>query len=263
MRVVKKLITSMEINPTLLEIGLNKKEALILETLLGEVELPVAEIAQKTTLKRPTAYAILEELFKKGLVDKYDKNLKTYFRAQHPLKIREFLTNEAAKLKTSEAKLEAILPALISQFNLVQHRPGLHFYEGIEGIKKVYEDTLKQPTTIYALVATEQPHPEIGRWVREVYVKRRLRQKIKAYVIASSALEAAEYQKLDTKELRETIIVPKDQFPFEIEIDIYADSKVAFISYQTKELIGVIMESPAIYKTMKAFFDLAWLGQKQ
>lgn len=246
---------------TLLQVGLDAKEAKILETLLHHVELPVTEIAKQSGLKRPTTYTILTSLRQKGLVEQYEKRKIIFFRAAHPLKLKEFLAAETAKIKTRESQLTAVLPEIISQFNLTQHRPGLYFYEGVEGIKKVYADTLKQPGGIFAIVATEQPHPEIGRWVREVYVRQRVRRNIKAHVIASSAIEATAYQQLDAKELRETIIVPKEKFPFSIEIDMYSNSKTAFISYSSTELIGVILDSPAIYTTMKAFFDLAWSGQ--
>ena len=56
--------------------------------------------------------------------------------------------------------------------------------------------------------------------------------------------------------LREAKFVPKEKFPFSSDIAIY-DNKVAISSLKGK-LIGVIIESDSITKTLKSLFYLAW-----
>ncbi len=59
--------------------------------------------------------------------------------------------------------------------------------------------------------------------------------------------------------LIEILLVNKEQFPFENEILIFGDS-VGIVSLNPDERLGLIVESPTLAKTMKAIFDLAWLG---
>ena len=44
-----------------------------------------------------------------------------------------------------------------------------------------------------------------------------------------------------------------------MEINIYGN-KVAFISYRQEELLGVLIESAEIAKTMRSVFGLVWDG---
>ncbi|MBM3231609.1 hypothetical protein FJZ28_04790 [Candidatus Peregrinibacteria bacterium] len=51
----------------------------------------------------------------------------------------------------------------------------------------------------------------------------------------------------------------RDQFLFENEVLIFNNS-VGIVSLNADELLGLIVESPTFARTMKAVFDLAWLG---
>ena len=143
-------------------------------------------------------------------------------------------------------------------FNLISGKPNVRFFEGIDGLKKVYEDTLTKNNKIYALLSPTAAIPKLKKWLNSIYVKKRLKLNISAKIILSNSTEAKAYTKLDKKSLRETIVVPHKQCPIDIEINIYGKNSVSFISYRKEELIGVILESPAIYSTMKTFFNLAW-----
>ena len=51
-------------------------------------------------------------------------------------------------------------------------------------------------------------------------------------------------------------LIPKDQYNFTNEINIY-DDKVSIISF-TDEIIGMIIESKEIANTQRAIFSIAW-----
>jgi hypothetical protein len=59
--------------------------------------------------------------------------------------------------------------------------------------------------------------------------------------------------------LVEILFVNPGEFPFEYEITIYGD-KVAVLSLNPEERMGLIIESPVYAKTQRAIFQLAWLG---
>lgn len=55
------------------------------------------------------------------------------------------------------------------------------------------------------------------------------------------------------------LLVNKDEFFFENDISIY-ENKVAILSTNREELIGIIIESSTFAKSMRSIFNLAWLG---
>jgi hypothetical protein len=59
--------------------------------------------------------------------------------------------------------------------------------------------------------------------------------------------------------LIEILLVNKDQFPFENEILIFGNT-VGIVSLKKEELLGLLVESATFARTMRAVFDLAWLG---
>ena len=67
------------------------------------------------------------------------------------------------------------------------------------------------------------------------------------------------YPKHFDRNLIEIFFVNPHEFHFENDIIIY-ENKVAIVSLNPDELIGVIIESPVYARTEKSVFGLAWLG---
>ena len=92
------------------------------------------------------------------------------------------------------------------------------------------------------------------------YLARRIAGGITQRALAEDSPEAREHLCNDTKELRQTILLPKDKFPFSNEINIFGN-KLFIASY--RDLLAVIIESEEIVRTQRTIFELAWLGAKQ
>ena len=73
---------------------------------------------------------------------------------------------------------------------------------------------------------------------------------------------AKKYKKTEKGQLRELKYINPKKLPIKIHIDIFPENKVALYSYNKDELMGVVIESPAFYETMKTVFSLAWAGVK-
>lgn len=238
--------------------GLTTKEALLYDILLENGSLPVAEIMKRSKLKRGIIYKALYALEEKGLVSKFKKDKKLHFKPQHPYKLLEYLEGRVGEARNQQANLETVLPQLVSSFTLIEGTPGVRTFEGIEGIKEVYRDTLKEGKEIWAILQTTEVEPELYRWLTRTYVKQRAKQGIKAKVIASEDVKTPEYTRKDKVELRETRVVPKRKFPVGIEVDIYGN-KVGFMAFRKgAQHLGIIIENILIAETMRALFQLAW-----
>ena len=243
---------------------LSKEQAIVYAALVKNGPLPAGKLYQKTPLKRSLVYKVLDQLTGLGLVKADTKTAKiAIFSAEHPAKLKELFEKKQLEASQAQSILESIMPALVSDFNLVSGKPLIRVFEGVAGLKKVYEDTLLVPNnTIFALLSPAAIEPELKNWLDDFYVKKRASLKITAQVIVADSKETGSYSNLDKKYLRETVLIPQEQYPIGIEIDIYGTNKTAFISFRKEELIAVILESAAVYTSMKTFFNLAWTQAK-
>lgn len=241
-------------------IGLTDNEANLYELLLRLGEVPANQIIKESKLKRATAYKVLYALEEKKLISKKDVGKIIHFRPEPPTVLMNLAETQYKSLERARESLQAVVPELMSSYTLSVERPVVSTYEGVEGLKKIYEDTIKESKPICAVLQTAEVEPKIYEWLTKIYAKRRVKAGITARVIVASGKWSGEYQKKDEKELRESVLVPGEKFPFRHEIDIYGN-KVAFINYKKGEkLIGVVIDNPQIATTMKAWFDLAWEG---
>src|SRR3989304_10490683 len=123
--------------------GLTENQAFIYEILVKNGPMSAGAVCKKTPLKRGLVYKILDELTEIGLVEKREKPREVaIFSPAHPLKIKALAKEREEKAKAAQAALEGVLPKIISDFNLSISKPGVQFFEGLDGIKQVLEDTL-------------------------------------------------------------------------------------------------------------------------
>ena len=242
--------------------GLTKNEIELYELLVKIGESPVSVITREISLKRPTIYKSLSTLEKKGLITKRDISKKIHFRPESPEKLLALADEQYKNLDRMRTNLQAILPMLGSEFILSTEKPVVKIYEGREGIKDIYKDTLIEGKTIYAVESLENFDPEVWKWANEYYMKERPKRNIHTKVIISSGRRAKLHRTRDLIHFRITKEVPERNFPFQLEVDIYGD-KVAFINYRTDHLLGIVVKHPLIAQTMKAWFDLAWEGAEK
>ncbi len=247
----------MEQESLLQEIGLSAKEAKIYQILLKLGISPAKDIVLEAEMPRATVYEILDQLVNKGLVEKFEQNKKTHFRVKHPFALKNYLESEASKIKRAENKLESVLPDFISLYNLSQNRPGVQFFEGVEGIKKIHNQILAEKKEILAYVYINKEVDKILDDYWKWYFKTRIKNKIPVRAITPNNEDGREYKERDEKELRETRLIPEDKFPFTIEKNI-CGNKVAYLSLQPDEMIGVLIESKEIASTERSIFELAW-----
>ena len=240
--------------------GLSSKEARVYETLLSEGSTNVPTLVRRLDEKRGVIHFLLQSLSEKGLVRKQKNKREVTFSPEHPSKLQELINQREKSLNTDKESLLTALPFLVSEYNLSADKPGVYYFEGIDGLKRVYEDTLKEKKPIDAVLQTENVEPNLLKWLTGPYVRRRIKLKIPVRAIVASDKKDPLYTKKDKEELRQSKIVEKSKFPFALELSIYGD-KLAFMGHNKEAgLTAVIIENPKIAQTMGAWFDLTWTG---
>lgn len=233
-------------------LGLNAKEARLYLASIELGEANIGQLAKKSKIKRTTVYDIIESLKGKGLLSVVVKNKKTLYYAADPRELEE-------KLDEKKTVLKKMLPELLSIANLIDKKPKIQFFEGIEGIKEVYRDGLKYPDQeMLAWVSEEAIYAFDEKFLNEYYLPKRLEKKIWVRAIAPQHPDMEKYKGLDQKSLRQTKLVSPEQFPLTVEIDLYSNNKIAIMSFGEK--FGLIIESKKIYTTLKSIFEMNWIG---
>jgi len=237
-------------------LGLTEVEGKVYMALLELGGAFVSSVARKADLPRVNCYHILENLSGKGLVNYITKNKVRYYSAEPPQKLVNIMEN-----RTSYAK--KILPELLSITNALALKPTIKYYEGMEGLKNILQDTLTAKKELLGYSNLKGAADLFGDYLKE-YALEKMKRDIKTRHICPSSGEALNYIKNYypqdfPKELIEILFINPKEFWFENEIVIY-DNKVAVISLNKEELIGMIFESPVYAKSQRAIFNLAWLG---
>src|SRR4030042_5957943 len=165
------------------QLGLSEKEAKVYLAVLELGEVNIQKIAQKSSIKRTTVYDVINSLKEKRLLSELTKGKKTLYSAEDPRKLEGHLDEKKEMLRK-------ILPELLSITNLLDKKPTIRFYEGDEGIKEVYKDTLNYPDQeLLAWVSQEAVVGFDVEWLDKYYDSKRLEKKIWVRVIAPDTQE--------------------------------------------------------------------------
>lgn len=240
------------------KLGLNKKESDLYIAFLGIGQGTVSEISKYARINRTNTYNILASLSQKGLVSFSGKEPRQEYRCESPEKILKFLKSKIERDQEDYRYAEIILPELKSMYKSGS-RPKIKFYEGIEGLKEVYEDTLTAKAPFVAIASYENMHNTLKDYFPKYY-KRRAAKGLKVRGIVPATPLSLERKKMNPFEARELAIVPKELFDISPDIEIY-DNKVMIASW--KEELGIIIESQEIADALKKLFELAWCEAKR
>ena len=157
--------------------GFDKEEAQLY--LIGQKVggAPASDYAKRAKLNRTTVYNMLEHLVQRGLFTVIRKKRSKVYAPVAP----EHISVESRK---NADALERIVPELQALAGPAHRRPKVRFYEGWEGVKRVYQDTLTAKSEILNFANSgliRQFWPEYD----DVYVAKRVERNIHLRGIAT------------------------------------------------------------------------------
>ncbi|MEK7680518.1 MAG: helix-turn-helix domain-containing protein [Patescibacteria group bacterium] len=238
--------------------GLSDKEARLYLTMLSKGPDLVSDIAKVAGINRSTTYVLLENLAMRGLVSSFEEGGVKKFSAAPPERLVDYVEEQAKKYSSLVGVANNLLPQLKNEFAGAGPKPKIQYYEGVEGLKSAYEDTLTSSETIRAYASIGDMHSVLGDYFPEYY-QRRAEKGIHIRAIFPDTPEAKERIKHNRQEARDARLVPKEEYGFTPEINMY-DNKVVFMSLQEK--FALIIESHELADALKKAFELAWKEAK-
>ncbi|MBI4092765.1 MAG: transcriptional regulator TrmB [Candidatus Kerfeldbacteria bacterium] len=239
----------MSIEKDLEQFGFDDKKAKVYLAALELGDAKAHDIALKTRLERPTTYEVLNKLVLDGLVSTYEKRGVRHYVAEDPEKIKK-------QLMSKQRTFDDLLPELRSVYNVLKAKPKIRYYEGVEGIKTVLDDTLNaRDKKLRGILSVVDLFKIPGKTFMDDYVARRIEQKVALRVIRSRQKEVPEYWPTSPQALRELRYTPA-QMVFSMTTYVY-NNKVGLIS-SLKENFGMIIESEEFHENMGHSFEALW-----
>lgn len=241
----------------LIQAGFTKNQAVVYEMLLKNGIIHASSVARKTGLSRPLAYKVLNELIQIGLVDKKEeKNKPAVFAPAHPYRLGDIIEKKREQAENAKTVMQGIAGSMVSDFNLISGRPNVRFFEGMEGMKQVLEDSL----TAKGEVCTYADIDSIQRYIPDVnkdYVAKRERLEIKKRGILLDTPFAREFMAGYHQAVTDYKLIKYDAPPFQTVMQIY-DGKVSYLTLGEKDMIGTIIADQRIYNMHKYIFEYLW-----
>lgn len=254
------MVITSHLTELLENLGLSKREAEVYLILLELNEALTSVIAKKAGQKRPTCYATLEKLRERGLASSVKKKNLIYFQATKPDHFLEKEQIRAKEVEKSLSTLSTALPELLALHQQFAATPQMSVFYGKEGLIQVMEDTLTTQTELLCWSNIKlNVYSELEDYY-PTYIRKKVDRKIWLRGIFLYEKEALEFKKKGEVELREVYLIPREEFFFENEINIY-DDKVAITSHRDK--IGVIIQNKYIADAHRVMFKLAFERAKE
>jgi HTH-type transcriptional regulator, sugar sensing transcriptional regulator len=205
-------------------------------------------LAKKSGVNRATIYHFIEDLKERHFIIETKRSKRSVYSATDPSFLIEL---ERARM----GQLETFLPELKAIYNKREKKPRVQFFEGVEGIKKVYSDTLSEKKSMYVFGDFEYSPKVMGESYIEGFVSERVKRNIEYNAILRDSATARQWAKRNMKDLREIRFVNEGNFA--TEIDIYGD-RVALMSFRKDRPMAVLIEDKDIAETLMTVWKNLW-----
>lgn len=233
-------------------LGLSEVESKIYLAALESGKSLPKHLAEKANIKRPTLYEFLPKMLQQGLLSETMIGKRRYFVAEDPQILLE-------KKQAEIDQLEKLIPELRLLLATSTNKPKINFYEGVEGLKKIYLDNLHERKPTIEFLSLENIHPEIDKYASYYYIPQRIKRGITIDILLSGSIKSTAMNlTTDPYALRRVKILDPKKFPIPLDCYIYGDN-ISFALYRKdSEPIGVIIRSKEIATTMRSLFNFIW-----
>jgi sugar-specific transcriptional regulator TrmB len=241
----------MSMDRTLVQLGLQETEAQFYLAALELGQASVRDIAAKAGITRTSAYDVFARLLDQGLVTQVGSGARNSWlvAAEPPEHLTELFD-------ARRRKLDALLPELRTLHNRSSAKPRVRFYQGLEGIKLVLNDTLAvRDKQLLGILSMRDLYETPGRAWMDDHVRRRIEAGVFLRVIRSRVKDIPRLWPQSASDLRDVRFAPPGMV-FAMTTYIYED-KVAQISSR-RENFAMTIESEEYAMTQRNLFEVFW-----
>lgn len=245
----------MEFQELIQRLGFSEKEAAVYLALLRRGTTSAYSVAVVSGLKRPTAYVILDELVRRGAAVLVPRTKKRLYRAIPP-------ENLVEKARERLEQVERALPEIKALEKVGTEKPQVLFFDGAEGAKEALQYGLDsfEGGIIKGFYAKTSPEVMKIFGGYEEYNEELRNRGIRMRGIAPKDPSLKEFRAKDVEYGREFVEAPAGEYSSDIAVEI-GPTFVRF--FDPLNLQGLVIENPAITKTMREIFEIVWKSLKK
>ncbi len=221
----------------------------------------VQVIANKLKRNRVTVHSAVDQLIEKGLLYQTRKGKKRLIGAEPPETLSNLLQKKENELQLMSANIDYVTKLLTSIQPQDRSVPTVKFYEGIDGFKKMLEETLKTKREVLVFSYVELLAKLLKPDYLENYFKRRAKKSIHTRLIFPNCSFAKRVMRKSNEYKIQVRLLPPE---FVWQSGIFAwDNKLAILSYTEQKLTCTIIENNDISEFYRnVIFELAWRQAK-
>ena len=236
-------------------LNLSDKEARVYLSLLELGPSTPYKIAKRAHLKRPTAYVIAEELVEKGLIIQVTGEKNKLYMARSPEAYFEDVENKFRIAKRA-------LPELMALQRKTSEKPNILYFEGMEGIKQVYDYRLKEfhgKEIVGFFARTKDVDPELSEKVFFPWNEYKKKNNINVRGFTPDDVGLQSYSDFLSSDGAGGKILarflPENMYGADCSLEIF-EWGVRIVIMSSKQ--ALIIESEKFARTMKDVFELLW-----
>jgi sugar-specific transcriptional regulator TrmB len=252
------IIFCMNIHDELMRIfGLTENEARVYLYALEREACAPRAITLEQGIPRPTVYHVLQSLIEKGLMTKTRTATGVAFRGVKPAQLPSLLQGEKVRIETREQLLKELLPSLQERHQLVPMTEETVRYEGLAGIKLLFEEALYCKERRWDIVAPSQNvlRQVEKRYAEYVYEAQRERG-IRLRTLWENKAHATPHSPEEIRR-RNIRLMPKVMTGrFSCLVILFDDACAIFSPLEQSS--ATLLRSKEIHSTFRAIFDGLW-----
>ena len=249
-----------ELAAKLQSVGFTNKQAKVYVAALFLGPSAVQKIAEQAEINRATAYVILDELAKMGLVSESTQGKKTVFVAEPPTSIDRYLDDQSKALVSKKDELKNLLPGLneMSRSTDGTEVPVVRFYKGKKGIMQTSSESRRKAKAgdeVYGIANVDEVEAIFPGHTDEnavLRVRKKLSSKVLYYSV-SQPLPSSKKISRKTKRIKTPVMADITLYP----------SRATLVTYAGEDSTGIVIENKQIVETLRVVFELAWQNYQE
>jgi sugar-specific transcriptional regulator TrmB len=241
--------------------GANPREASIYMQCLQLGSTSVQELARTMKMNRVTVHSAVGQMIEKGLLFETRKGKRRLIVAEEPVSLLRLLAKKEQEIVRVRGGMEHIMKLLVSLHSTDQSIPTVKLYEGVEGFKKMLDETLSARGEILVFSFVPLFSELVGVKYLEDYFKRRAEREIHTRLLFPPCAFADKIASC-AKEYRVQVRTLPPQYVWQSGIFSWNDC-LALMSYTERRLTCTIIENREIaYFFRLVMFELCWKEAK-
>jgi len=238
-------------------VGLADYEAHVFLCLVKHKCLTASEVSRKTHHSIIVTKIALTLLVERGLV-RAESDEK--YRLEERKHVYGWFSDQQSRTSTLYSHAWIQLHSFWEASSNHSWKPEIDYYEGVEGIKAIYEDILETlaakrgKKVVYCWTDFESKTELIGQDFVDDYAERRKAAGIVIHAIKPKTTQAIRDQSTGQ---RQSIVHLVNGFSLHGEVRIYGD-KVAVITFDKNHPVGVVIEGQVTRAVVQGIFEAFW-----